>query len=101
MVFSLILLITPLRHVNLFINQRLFVKFGGIAYAIIFPCSNVRIIVVVAFRFAIFGLVLFAKMSAARFVAVQGIGDQKFSKFHEICDATGAFQRRVKFIGIA
>src|SRR5690242_2697037 len=72
-------LVTSLREMNLFIFERLLVQHGALFDALILPRGNVRIVDVVAQRLAVFGLILFAKMAAARFIAVQRIEDQQFA----------------------
>src|SRR5438477_4837262 len=86
------LFVAPLRHMDFFVNQRLFVHDRSLTEALELPSRDVREIFVVALRFAVFGLILFAEMAAARFFARQGIEHEQFGELHKIGYAARAFK---------
>src|SRR6476660_5673421 len=71
-------------------------QFWRLAIALEFPCENCCVVFVVAKRFAIGGLMFFAKMRAGRFVALKRVHTHQLGEFEEIGNATGAFQGLVK-----
>ena len=59
------LFVISVRDLNMFINKRFLFHRLGLAVAVVFPCSDIHEVFVVAKGFAVFGLVLGAEMAAA------------------------------------
>jgi hypothetical protein len=97
-------------EMNVFEDERFFVKRRRSVGAVVFPSGNVGEPIVVAFCFTGlslarldvgigFGeLVLRTEMAAAGFFAIAGIVAHEFAKFEEIGDATGFFQLHVRVV---
>src|SRR6185295_3269795 len=67
------LLVTPLSRMHFLEHQRLLVELRLVADALELPRRHVRIVVVVAHRFAFGRLALFSEVSAGRFPAVERV----------------------------
>ena len=65
---------------------------GGSADAGELPAGDVAEVVVVAGRFAVFGLVLLAEVAAAALVAVQRVDAHQLGQFEEVGDPAGLLQ---------
>ena len=66
------LFVIPLFHLDLFVFQRFFMKFKR-AVTFVLPNGYVLVILVVSQAFSFRSLIFFPEMTAAAFVAVQGI----------------------------
>src|SRR5437660_12463188 len=89
---ALILLVASLRHVDFFVNQRLLLQHRRLVWPLIPPRRDVGEMVVVAFGFAVFSLVLFPEMAAAGFVAMERVEAEPLSELHEVSHTTCIFQ---------
>ena len=69
--------------------------------ALKFPRKHCGLVFVVAQRLAFGRLVFFAKMPAARFVALESVDAHQLREFQKIGDATRAFERLVKILVFA
>ena len=59
------LFVISVRDLNMFINKRFLFHRLGLAVAVVFPCSDIHEVFVVAKGFAVFGLMFGAEMAAA------------------------------------
>src|ERR1700739_142277 len=71
---------------------------GRISGAAIIPGGNVGVMLVVTLGFAFGGLILLTEMTAARFVAVEGVNAHQLGKLEEVCYAASLFQALVQVI---
>ena len=79
-------------------DKRLFVEFCRFAHALVFPCGDIRKIIIVTFGFVFIRLVLFAEVTAARFVTVQRVLRHQFTEFEEVGDAVCFLDFRIVII---
>src|ERR1039458_1911714 len=68
-----LLFIITFGKMDFFEYQRLFVEFGGLVIALIFPGRDISKVGIVTLGFAFVGGTFFAEMTAAGFFAVEGI----------------------------
>src|SRR6185312_12944923 len=95
---SLALFVAPLAGVNVFELQRLLEQLRLIAVAAISPCRHVRVVFVVALRFAFGRLIFLAEVAAAGLIAVASVDAHQFRKLKEIRDATRLLQALVQVL---
>src|SRR5688572_32556733 len=69
--------------------------------SLVFPGKDVGKILVVAPRFSVGRLMLFAEMATTGFVAGEGIDAHELAEFQEVRHAAGAFQRLVERFSVA
>jgi len=86
---------------NVFEFQRLLGELRIIAIATIAPGGDVRIVFVIALRFALWGLKFLAEMTAAGFVSIARIDTHQLSQFEEIGHPAGFLEALVKVRGAA
>ena len=65
---------------------------GFFTHAVEFPGSDVRVVLIVALGFALFGLVFESEMTAARFFSVESIAHFYFGEFEEVGDSACFFE---------
>jgi hypothetical protein len=75
------------------LNRRLQPK---LIHTVELPGRDVAKFIIVTKRFPLFGLVFYAKMASARFIAFRSIQAHKFRKFEKIRNPSGMFQRLAK-----
>ncbi len=56
--------------------------------ALVLPYRDVGEVLVISHGFALFCLVLFAEVTAARFIACEGIATHEFGKFKEVRESS-------------
>ena len=81
-------------NLNCLILQRFLEQHGLLIVAHIFPATYVHVILVVTCSFAVGGLVLFAEVCAARFVAVQCVDSHHLGDYQEVLQTESLFQAR-------
>src|SRR5437016_1165343 len=81
--------------------ERLAMEVGGFAVALKFPREDRGVILVVAQRFAIRGLMFLAEMRSGRFIAIEGVRAHQLGEFEEIGNASRAFQGLVKIFAVS
>src|SRR5437588_2443100 len=86
------LLVAPLRHVDILVNERFLVQQRRFIHSLVLPRGDKREVLVVSLRLAIGGLVFDAEMASAGLLARQSIEAEQFGEFHKICDASGRLQ---------
>src|SRR5688572_15035128 len=69
--------------------------------SLVFPGKDVGKILVVAPRFSVGRLMLFAEVAATGFVAGEGIDAHELAEFQEVCHAAGAFERLIERFTVA
>ncbi len=74
---------------------------GGVGGVGPLPGGDVGVLVVVAEGFAVGGLVFFAEVSAAAFVAVVGVDSDEFAEFEEVGYSVGFIQFGIEFVDFA
>src|SRR5690606_24965959 len=80
------LLVAPLREVDVFEFERLFVQGLGLALTGVLPGGHEREVLVVSQSLAVFGLVFAAVVRPARLVAVQRVLTQQLAELEEVVD---------------
>src|SRR5207244_2966630 len=85
-------LVTTLRRMHFLELQLLFVEHRLAADAGELPRGDVRIILVVAQRFAVGRLALLAEVAAARFAAVQRVEGEQLGELEVVADAAGVLE---------
>ena len=68
---------------------------------LVFPSGDIHKVFVVTEGLAVFGLVLGAEMTAARFLAMHGVIDDELCQFKIIFKSIGFLQLGVELIGSA
>src|SRR6266581_5695615 len=76
-------------------------QFGRATFALIFPCEDSGVVLIVAERLALGGLMLIAKMCTGGFVALQCVNAHHLGEFEKISDASRSFQRLVIIFFVA
>ena len=72
-------------HLDDFVFERLFREHGSnVVAALVFPAAHVEEVFVVALSFAFFSLVLFAEVTTARLLTVEGIVCHEFTHKDEV-----------------
>src|SRR5206468_249533 len=85
-------LVTSLRRMHFLEIERLLVHDRRRADAGELPRRDIRVVRIVAERFAVRRLAFFAEVSAARFTAFEGIQREQFGELQVIGDAAGVFE---------
>src|SRR5207237_4733005 len=80
---------------------RFFVQVGRLSDSLELPRRDVRVIPVVAQRFAVGRLALFAKMPATRFAAVQGVERQQLTELEVVGDTARILERLIEVVRCA
>src|SRR5215207_8061455 len=90
------LLVAALREVDVLELERFLVERRCGVDALELPCGDVREVLVVAQRFALFGLVLHPKVAAARLLAGEGVEAEQLAELEEVGDAARLLERLVE-----
>ncbi len=80
--------------------ERFAMQLGWLSVVLKFPREHRGVVFVVAERLALGRLVFFAKMRAARFVALERVGAHQLGKLQEIGDPPGAFERLIEILAV-
>src|SRR5437763_16704739 len=67
----------------------------------VFPCRDIRELVVIPQRLSFGSLVLLPEMAAARLVALQCVEAHQFSEFQEVGDASGILESLIQLLAAA
>ena len=89
-------------HLDDFVLEGFFGEDGCfVVVALVFPAAHVEEVFIVALCFAFFGLVLFAEVTAARFLAVKRIVGHEFAHEDEVFETQCLFEFHVHALGSA
>lgn len=88
-------------HVYCLVLQGFLEQYGLGAFAGVLPAGDVHIVLVVAGGLAVCGLVFFAEVCAAAFVAVEGIDGHHLGYHEEVLEAQSLFEFGVEVFGFA
>src|SRR5437879_13297257 len=91
-----VLLIAPLCGMNVFEIQGLFIQDWLLTLALVLPASQLREVGVVAQRFAVGGLELFAEVAATRFGSMECVEAHQFAEFEKVRHAAGILERLIQ-----
>src|ERR1041385_6446691 len=80
------LLVTALGRFHILERQRLLMERWRLRGACELPGCDVRKTLVIPFRLALFRLIFFPEVAAARFFPVKGVADHELGQLHEVCD---------------
>src|SRR5680860_113299 len=92
------LLVVPLRELHMLELERLLVQLGSRADTGELPRRDVRELLVVAARLAIVGLVLDPVVTAAAFLAFEGVEAHELAELQEVGDAARLLERLVELL---
>src|SRR4051812_10223092 len=90
------LLVAALREVHVLELERFLVERRRGADALELPCGDVREVLVIAQRFALFGLVLHPQVAAARLLAGEGVEAEQLAELEEVGHAARLLERLVE-----
>src|SRR5262249_32395088 len=93
---SCMLFVTPLRRVYVLEGQRLLMEIRRVAVPGELPGGSMAVARIIAPCLSLRGLVLFAEVAAAGFVAGERVEAHQLREFQEIGDAAGLFELLVE-----
>ena len=85
---------------NSLVFERLFILNGESVLALVFPAAHVEAALVVAFSFALFGLVFLAEVTTARFLAVESVDSNELTHCEEVLETKSLFELDVYAVDV-